>query len=216
LYAKTTGGEKKMDISFFIRGLLIGLSIAAAVGPISILCIQRTLERGRLYGLVSGLGAATADACYGSIAAFGLTVISTFLLNQHLWIRLLGGIFLLYLGIKTFLTRPSERAAVARAHNFPGAYLSTFLLTLTNPTTILSFIAIFAGIGVGGASKSYLAAAIVVGGVFLGSALWWVILTGGVSLLRKRFTPRWLLWINRCSGIVITLFGIFALFSVIT
>ncbi len=204
-----------MDISFLIRGLLIGLSIAAAVGPISILCIQRTLERGQLYGLVSGLGAATADAFYGSIAAFGLTVISTFLLNQHLWIRLLGGIFLLYLGIKTFTRRPAEKAAVAQAHSFPGAYLSTLLLTLTNPTTILSFIAIFAGIGVGGASKSYLSAATVVGGVFLGSALWWVILTGGVSLLRKRFTPRWLLWINRCSGIGILLFGIIALFSVL-
>lgn len=204
-----------MDISFFIRGLLIGLSIAAAVGPISILCIQRTLERGRLYGLISGLGAATADAFYGSIAAFGLTVISTFLLSQHLWIRLLGGIFLLYLGIKTFRTRPAEKAAVARAHTFPAAYLSTFLLTLTNPTTILSFIAIFAGIGVGGASKSYLSAAIVVVGVFLGSALWWVILTTGVSLLRTRFTPRWLLWINRCSGIVITFFGIVALVSLL-
>jgi threonine/homoserine/homoserine lactone efflux protein len=204
-----------MDSSFFIRGLLIGLSIAAAVGPISILCIQRTLERGRLYGLVSGLGAATADACYGSIAAFGLTVIATFLLSQHVWIRLLGGIFLLYLGIKTFMRRPAARAAVAQAHNFPGAYLSTLLLTLTNPTTILSFIAIFAGIGVGAAAKSYLAAAIVVGGVFLGSALWWVILTGAVSLLRTRFTPRWLLWINRGSGIVITLFGFFALVSLL-
>ena len=204
-----------MDISFFLRGLLIGLSIAAAVGPISILCIQRTLERGRLYGLVSGLGAATADACYGSIAAFGLTVVSTFLLSQHLWIRLLGGIFLLYLGIKIFMTRPAEKAAIASAHNYPGAYLSTLLLTLTNPTTIFSFIAIFAGIGVGGASKSYVSAAIVVGGVFLGSALWWVVLTGGVSLLRKRFTTRWLLWINRCSGIIIALFGIFALFGLL-
>ncbi len=203
--------EKKMDISFFLRGLLIGLSIAAAVGPISILCIQRTLERGQLYGLVSGLGAATADAFYGSIAAFGLTVISTFLLSQHLWIRLLGGLFLLYLGIKTFTTRPAEKAADAQAQNFPAAYFSTLLLTLTNPTTILSFIAIFAGIGVGAASKSYLSAATVVGGVFLGSALWWVILTGGVSLLRTRFTPHWLLWINRCSGIGIMLFGIIAL-----
>ena len=204
-----------MDISFFIRGLLIGLSIAAAVGPISILCIQRTLERGRLYGLISGLGAATADAFYGSIAAFGLTVISAFLLGQHFWIRLLGGIFLLYLGGKTFMRRPAEKAAEARAHNFSGAYLSTLLLTLTNPTTILSFIAIFAGIGVGGASKNYLSAAIVVGGVFLGSSLWWVILSSGVNLLRKRFTPCWLLWINRCSGIGITLFGIIALLSLL-
>jgi threonine/homoserine/homoserine lactone efflux protein len=204
-----------MSISFFIRGLLIGLSIAAAVGPISILCIQRTLECGRLYGLVSGLGAATADACYGSIAAFGLTVIATFLLNQHVWIRLLGGIFLLYLGIKTFVARPAERAAVAQAHTFSGAYLSTLLLTLTNPTTILSFMAIFAGLGVGAAAKSYLAATIIVGGVFLGSALWWVILTGAVSLLRTRFTPRWLLWMNRGSGVVITLFALIALISIL-
>lgn len=200
-----------MDISFLLRGFLIGLSIAAAVGPISILCIQRTLERGQLYGLISGLGAATADACYGSIAAFGLTIISTFLLSQHLWIHLLGGIFLLYLGIKTFRTHPAEKAAVVQANNFLGAYLSTFLLTLTNPTTILSFLAIFAGIGVGVTSKSYVSAIIVVGGVFLGSVCWWVILTTGVSMLRKRFTGRWLLWINRCSGAIITLFGIFAI-----
>ena len=204
-----------MDLSIFLRSILIGLSIAAAVGPISILCIQRTLERGQLYGLVSGLGAATADACYGSIAAFGLTAISTFLLNQHLWVRLLGGSFLLYLGVKTFLRRPADKAAGARAHNYPGAYLSTFLLTLTNPTTILSFIAIFAGIGVGAVSRDYLSAAIVVGGVFLGSALWWVILTSGISLLSRRFTPSWLLWINRCSGIAITIFGIVALVSLL-
>jgi threonine/homoserine/homoserine lactone efflux protein len=204
-----------MDISFFLRGLLIGLSIAAAVGPMSILCIQCTLHRGWLYGLVSGLGVATADAVYGSIAGFGLTAISTFLVSHQLWIRLLGGLFLAYLGIKTLLARPAERAASASAHNFPGAYLSTFLLTLTNPMTILSFVAIFAGIGVGGASKSYLSAAIVVCGVFLGSTLWWLLLTGGVSLLRERFTGRWLLWINRISGMVIVLFGVFALVSLL-
>ncbi len=204
-----------MNVSFFVRGLLIGLSIAAAVGPMCILCIQRTLYKGRLYGLVSGLGIATADAVYGSIAAFGLTVISTFLISHQVWIRLLGGLFLAYLGIKTILTGPAERAASASAHNFPGAYLSTFLLTLTNPTTILSFVGIFAGIGVGAASKSYLSAAIVVCGVFLGSSLWWFLLTGGVSLLRERFTAQWLLWINRISGIVIALFGIFVLLSLL-
>ena len=204
-----------MEINFLLRGLLIGLSIAAAVGPIAILCIQRTLERGQLYGLISGLGAATADAIYGSIAAFGLTVIANFLVSQHIWISLLGGLFLLYLGVKAFRSRPAKRAALARAHNFPGAYLSTLLLTLTNPTTILSFIAIFAGIGVGGASRSYVSAAIVVCGVFLGSSIWWCLLSAGVSLLRTRFTARWLLWINRCSGIVIMLFGIIALVSLL-
>jgi threonine/homoserine/homoserine lactone efflux protein len=204
-----------MDANFFVRGLLIGLSIAAAVGPMSVLCIQRTLCRGQIYGLVSGLGIATADGLYGCIAGFGLTVIATFLVEQQGWIRLVGGLFLVYLGIKTVFSRPAERAAAARANNFLGAYVSTFLLTLTNPMTILSFAAIFAGIGVGGAGKSYLTAALVVLGVFSGSALWWCFLTGGISLLRGKFTPRWLLWINRVSGGMITLFGILALISLL-
>jgi len=205
--------EEEMDTSFFIRGLIIGFSIAATVGPISVLCIQRTLYKGQLYGLASGLGVATADAVYGSIAGFGLTVIATFLVSQQGWIRLIGGLFLVYLGIRTALSKPAERAAAAQANNFFGAYASTFLLTLTNPLTILSFAAVFAGLGVGGASKSYLSATIVVLGVFTGSALWWCLLTGGVSLLRGKFTAKWLLWINRISGVIIVLFGIFALLS---
>ena len=202
-----------MDASFFVRGLLIGLSIAAVVGPMSILCMQRTLYKGYLYGLLSGMGIATADGVYGCIAGFGLTLITNFLVNQQVWVRLIGGLFLVYLGIRTIFTRPAERAAAAKANNFLGAYVSTFLLTLTNPLTILSFAAIFAGIGVGGVSKSYLTAAIVVLGVFTGSALWWCFLTGGISLLRGRFTPRWLLWINRVSGGIITVFGMLALLS---
>lgn len=202
-----------MDVSFFVRGLLIGLSIAAVVGPMSILCMQRTLIFGQRYGLVSGLGIATADAVYGSIAAFGVTVIANFLVSQQVWIRLIGGLFLVYLGIKTILTRPAERAAAAQVNSFFGAYASTLLLTLTNPLTILSFAAIFAGIGVGGVSKSYLSATIVVLGVFAGSALWWCLLTSGISLLRRKLTPAWLLWINRISGGILTLFGMIALLS---
>ena len=204
-----------MDVSFFVRGFLIGLSIAATVGPMSMLCIQRTLAKGQLYGLVSGLGVATADGVYGSIAGFGLTVIAAFLVSQQVWIRVIGGVFLVYLGLKTMLTKPAERAASAQAHNFLGAYASTFLLTLTNPATILSFVAIFAGIGVGAVKNNYLAALLVVCGVFLGSALWWVILTGAVSLLRGRLTPRWLLWINRVSGGILALFGIVVLLSLL-
>lgn len=204
-----------MEASFFVRGLLIGLSIAATVGPMSVLCMQRTVYKGQLYGLVSGLGIATADAVYGSIAGFGIALIANFLVSQQLWIRLIGGVFLLYLGIKTLLTRPAERMASASANGFVGAYVSTFLLTLTNPLTILSFAAIFAGIGVGGASKSYVSATIVVAGVFTGSTLWWCILTGGISLLRGKFTARWLLWINRSSGVIIALFGIAALVSLL-
>lgn len=202
-----------MDASFFIRGLIIGLSIAATVGPMSILCIQRTVYKGQLYGLISGLGVATADAVYGGIAGFGLTLIANFLVSQQAWIRLIGGLFLVYLGLKTLLTRPAERAAAAKANGFVGAYASTFLLTLTNPLTILSFAAIFAGIGVAGASKSYVSATIVVLGVFIGSALWWCILTGSISLLQGKFTSQWLFWINRISGVIIMLFGVLALLS---
>ena len=207
-----------MDLSFFIRGLLIGLSIAATVGPMSILCIQRTLNRGQLYGLVSGLGIATADGVYGSIAAFGLTLITNFLINEQIWIRLIGGLFLMYLGIKTILSKPPERAAVlnAKTNSYLGAYTSTFLLTLTNPLTILSFAAIFAGIGVGSASKSFFSAIAVVLGVFSGSTLWWIILTSGISLLRKKMNSYWLLWINRISGAIITLFGLVALLTLLS
>jgi threonine/homoserine/homoserine lactone efflux protein len=203
-------------MALFFRGLIIGLSVAAVVGPMSVLCMQRTLHRGFLYGLVSGLGVATADAAYGSIAAFGLTLIATFLVNQHKWISLIGGLFLVYLGIKAALAKPAEQAAtVAKATSFSAAYASTFLLTLTNPLTILSFAAIFAGIGVGETSGGTLAAILVVCGVFLGSTLWWCLLTGGIGLLRGKFAPVWLLWINRLSGAVIAVFGLITLLSLV-
>ncbi|HYX51546.1 MAG TPA: LysE family transporter [Ktedonobacteraceae bacterium] len=207
-----------MDISFFIRGLLIGLSIAATVGPMSVLCIHRTLNKGQLYGLVSGLGIATADGVYGSIAAFGLTLITNFLIQEQIWIRLIGGLFLIYLGMKTILSRPSEKAVALniKSNGYLGAYASTFLLTLTNPLTILSFAAIFAGIGVGSASNNFISATVIVFGVFSGSTLWWIILTSIISLLRKKIDAQWLLWINRISGAIITLFGIGALLSLMS
>src|SRR5258708_12473188 len=135
--------EEVMDLSFFVRGLLIGFSIAATVGPMCILCMQRTLYKGQIYGLVSGLGIATADAVYGSIAAFGLTLITNFLVNQQGWVRLIGGLFLFYLGLKTVITKPAERAATAKANGYFGAYASTFLLTLPNPLPHLPFPPIF-------------------------------------------------------------------------
>src|SRR5579859_5279050 len=206
----------KMDSSFFVRGLLIGFSVAAVVGPIGILCINRTMRKGFWYGLVTGLGAATADGIYGSVAAFGLTVITAFLINQLIWIRLIGGLFLIYLGIKALLTKPAERAAEARASNFLGAYASTLLLTLTNPTTILSFIAVLAGLGVGGGGNAIPTAMLVVCGVFLGSGLWWVLLSGGISLFRERLNTHWFVWSNRLSGCVIVLFGLYALYALLS
>jgi threonine/homoserine/homoserine lactone efflux protein len=202
-----------MDFGLFLRGIVIGLSIAAPVGPIGVLCIRRTLAQGRSYGLVSGLGAATADAVYGCIAGFGLTLMSSFLVERQLWLRLIGGAFLCYLGVKTLLTKPAEEAAEAKGTGLLGTYGSTFFLTLTNPMTILSFAAIFAGLGVAETGGNYASAVILVLGVFAGSALWWLLLSGGVGLFRTKFTPQALVWVNRVSGLVVVGFGMTALWS---
>ncbi len=197
-----------------LRGLLLGFAIAAPVGPIGVLCIRRTLAQGRAIGFVSGLGAATADVLYGCIAAFGLTAISGLLVRQQGWLRLAGGLFLCYLGTKTLLSRPADEPAAAEGRGFVGAYLSTLLLTLTNPMTIFAFMAVFAGLGVGRTVNGYAAAAAVVLGVFLGSAAWWLLLSAGVSLLRGKLDGRALLWVNRVSGVVIAGFGVAALWGV--
>ncbi len=198
-----------MDL--FLRGLLIGFSIAAPVGPIGVLCIRRTLSDGRMSGFLSGLGAASADMLYGALAAFGLTAVQEALLGRSDWLRLVGGMFLLYLGLRTFFSKPAERAAGAPRGGLFGAYLSTFFLTITNPLTILSFLAIFAGLRTGTTSNGYASAACMVSGVFLGSAAWWLALSTGVGLLRERFTPALLAWVNRLAGIIIFAFGVAAL-----
>ena len=199
-----------MSPSFFAQGIIIGLSIAAPVGPIGVLCIRRSLADGPLTGLAVGLGAATADATYGAIAAFGLTAISNFLVGQQFWLGLLGGLFLCWLGFRTFISPPATHAADAKGESLTAIYGSTLLLTLTNPATILSFIAVFAGAGLG-ATPNYLAAGFMILGVFLGSALWWLFLSGSVGLLRSRITPQCMQGINRFSGCLLIGFGVYAL-----
>jgi len=142
-----------MGLATLLRGLVIGFSIAAPVGPIGVLCIRRTLADGRATGLAVGLGAAAADAVYGAIAGFGLTAVSSLLVRQQGILRLVGGLFLCYLGVRTFLARPADRAARAGGAGLVGAFTSTFGLTLTNPATILSFVAVFAGLGIAGRGK---------------------------------------------------------------
>lgn len=198
--------------SFFIRGFIIGFSIAAPVGPIGILCIRRTLANGRLTGFLSGLGAASADTMYGAVAAFGLTFITSALVEQAGWLHIIGGLFFLYLGAKTFFAKPSEQAAQTNRSGLLGAYLSTFLLTLANPMTIILFIAIFAGAGLGDANSNTVAG-VMVAGVFAGSACWWLGLSLGVGLIRERFASNWMQWVNRISGVIIAAFGLIALFS---
>lgn len=175
------------------------------MGPIGVLCIRRTLAHGRAQGLASGLGAATADAFYGLIAAGGLTVLAALLVEHADLLRAGGGLFLLLLGLRTLRARPADEAAAAHpVHGLWQAYTSTLVLTLTNPMTIIAFTGIMAGLGVGQVSH----APVMVLGVFTGSALWWLLLSGAVSLLRARLTPAGLLWVNRASGLVITLFAL--------
>jgi threonine/homoserine/homoserine lactone efflux protein len=198
------------NLSLFLRGLLIGISIAAPVGPIGILCIRRTLAEGKLKGFLSGMGAASADMVYGAIAAFGLTVVTNLLLDNAFWLRLIGGCFLLYLGVKTFLEKPADHAAQASQSGYLSAYISTFFLTITNPMTILSFAAIFAGTMFLGNTSSPI---VLVAGVFAGSATWWLALSFGVGLMRDRLNQNLMMWINRVSGLIIVTFGIIALAS---
>ena len=202
-----------MELGLFIRGLIIGFSIAAPVGPIGVLCIRRTLADGRTSGFLSGLGAATADALYGCVAGFGLTVISGFLVDQRFWIQLIGGFFLLALGIKTLRTVPAERTAAASDTGLAASYASTLLLTLTNPMTILSFAGIFAALGVADTGGDFSAAALLVLGVFVGSAAWWLLLSGGVGLLREKLSSGVLRWTNRLSGAILLAFGLIAVWQ---
>lgn len=209
-----------MDSPLFLRGLLIGFAIAAPVGPIGILCIRRSLAGGFAPGFATGLGAAAADGLYGAVAAFGLTAVSSFLVAQQGWLRLGGGTALLALGLSIALKRPAQPgadngASPIGADGLAGAFASTFLLTVANPATILSFVAIFAGLGVsagGGASGAW-GAALVVLGVFLGSAAWWLFLAWISAALRRQFPPRAMRWINRASGAAIAAFGILAVAS---
>jgi len=212
-------------MSFYLQGILLGFAIAAPVGPIGVLCIRRTLADGREIGLVSGLGAATADAFYGFVAGFGLTFVSSFLIEQQAAFRLVGGFFLLYLGVRTFLARPVVQPGISPSsasgfqptpvQNYLSAYASTLLLTLSNPATILSFAAVFAGAGLAAGSRDYGLALSLVLGVFSGSALWWLVLSSLVSIFRTRLSGHGLVWVNRFSGVLIAGFGLAALGSLL-
>ncbi len=197
----------------FVKGVLLGLAIAAPVGPIGLLCIRRTLHFGPRVGFATGLGAAAADAMYGFVAAFGLMAITQLLLDLGPWLRLAGGMMLLYLGWAAFLRRtalPAEGTPDAGAAAVAGAWVSGVVLTLANPATILSFVTIFAGIGLDGSVIPTRDAAAMVVGVGLGSALWWLALTTMVTLGRRRLSRAWLAWIDRIGGIMLLAFAVYA------
>lgn len=197
------------------KGLILGFSVAAPVGPIGLLCIQRTLNKGRLAGFLSGLGAATADSLYSCIAAFGFTLISQLLVRQQVWLHLIGGVFLIYLGIRIFIAKPSNEVARVHGDSLFTMYLSTLFLTITNPMTILAFVGMFAGLGVANSgSNSVWSSVMLVLSVFTGSAFWWLLLSGGVSLFKKWFDASRLRWVNVISGTLIAGLGLLSLVSV--
>lgn len=203
---------KPGESSLFLRGVGIGFSIAAPVGPIGVLCIRRSLIDGPTVGLATGLGAAVADAMYGCIAAFGLTALSRLLVDRKRWLALLGGGFLVWLGLQTLISRPPSGPVEGGSASLLTAFGTTVALTATNPMTVLSFVAIFAGFGVAQSTDTRSAMRLVTG-VFVGSALWWLLLSTAAGFLRKSFNPDWLIVIHRLSGVILLAFGLRALAS---
>ena len=197
-----------MLLIFLLKGIVVGVVIAVPVGPVGVLCVRRTIFEGKLAGFISGLGAATGDAMFGLLAAFGLTFISDLLIGYQQWLRVAGGCYLLYVGGSAILARPEMKPRTDRdAEGLLRDYLSTFALTLTNPITILVFLGIFSAIGLSGEKATLDRAAILVLGVWLGSLLWWLAVSFGLGGLFRSFEPRYLGWINRGSGTILLVSG---------
>ncbi|QDQ29351.1 LysE family translocator [Chitinimonas arctica] len=192
-----------------LKGILLGFSIAAPVGPIGLLCIHRALERGFLSAFTAGLGAALADACYGLVGVLGLTTLMHFLTTQAAGLRVGGALFLLYLAWRSWWQAPARQAATVAASGWLRGLLATCLLTLSNPMTILSFLAVFAGMGI--PADSGLGGLQLVLGVLLGSAAWWALLAGIASRCARYLSPARLVWLNRASAILLAGFAVAAL-----
>ena len=197
-----------------LQGVVLGIAIAAPVGPIGLLCIRRTLQHGPLMGFFTGFGAAVADTIFGAIAAFGVSAALSFLRGNEVGFQLVGGVFLMVVAIRTFRQKPrDEEREAARAPDTPsflGGFLTGLSLTLTNPATIMAFIAIFAGFGLGG-NLGHVDATTLVLGVFLGASAWWMSLSMGVAAVRHRISDEHLTLLNHCTGLALAGFGLWAL-----
>lgn len=205
-----------MSLVYLIKGVIIGLAGSIPLGPIGVMCIQRTLCNSRRSGFVSGLGSAVADAVFATIAFFSLSVVMSFIENNLLIVKVIGGISVLIVGMVIFLKNPVVQIRRSRAGkgNLWSDFLSLLLVTLANPAFILIFVALFAALGVSSTGIGYADGAVMILGVFCGASLWWFTLTFTVSLLRHRIRPRHLLWINRLSGALIVILGAAAILSI--
>jgi threonine/homoserine/homoserine lactone efflux protein len=205
-----------MLLGFFLKGLAVGAVIAVPIGPVGVICVRRTILDGRLAGLVSGLGAAAGDALFGIVAAFGLTFVAKSLLGYGRWLTAGGACFLLVLGARALFARPlAARAAPPDPESLLGDFLSTFVLTLANPITLLTFLGIFAAIGLAGSHATLGDASMLVLGVFTGSLIWWLALAFGVARIFSALAPRDLAWINRTSGGILLLSGMALLIALV-
>jgi threonine/homoserine/homoserine lactone efflux protein len=197
-----------MDVSLFVQGIIIGLTLAVPVGPLSLICIQRTITEGRLHGIFSGIGVATADSFYAAVTFLGLTVISGLIIAQHYLFRFLAGVVLILIGIQVFLSIPSAISTKIEHETYLKDYLSMVALAIANPLTLVFFLVILPGYGVVIHGTSFLSAAEFVAGVFFGSTVWWVVLCGSIGSVRSRLSQENLGRINHVSGLFIACFGV--------
>ncbi|MEA2042958.1 MAG: LysE family translocator [Bacteroidota bacterium] len=200
-----------MDYTFIVKALSIGIAVSAPLGPIGVLCIQRTLNKGFYSGFISGVGAATADIVYAVIAGFGISLVKDFLLENQMPIRLVGSVFLAYMGYRIFISNPAKEVRKLRneGNNFFKDFASSFLVTLSNPITIIAFGAIFAGFDMVGQEATHFHIFLLIVFVFAGALSWWVGLILVVSTFKHKIRLRNILWINRITGILIIIFAVF-------
>jgi threonine/homoserine/homoserine lactone efflux protein len=196
-----------VDLSLFIQGIIIGLTLAVPVGPISLLCIQRSITDGRLHGIISGIGVASSDSFYAAVSFLGLTIISGLIIAQQYLFRSLAGIVLIFIGIRVFLSVPHGSSVQTGHETYLKDYLSMAAIAMANPLTLLFFMVIVPGFGVVIHGNSLLTAMEFVAGVFFGSTVWWVLLCGSVGTMCTRISEENLGLINRISGILISCFG---------
>lgn len=187
--------------------MLAGLAISAPVGPVNVLCVSRTIAKGRIAGVISGLGAGTADTIYGAIAGFSLAYVIGFVVREEFWIRLFGGMLLMGIGARYFFRKPEWPHEDKTDDSGRSGYVTAFLLNLTNPTVVLSFLAVLTGLGLR-RHKSWGQDITLVTGIFAGAMLWWIALAAIAGHYRDRLTGRAILWMNRIAGLAIGGFGL--------
>ncbi|PLX19821.1 MAG: lysine transporter LysE [Marinilabiliales bacterium] len=205
-----------MELGFFIKGLIVGFLASIPLGPVGVLCIQRTINKGRFSGIISGMGADTVDSFFALVAALGLTFIINFIEEQQFFIQIIGGGVVVFLGAKIFYTNPVKqiRRHRRKKNKLIEDYFSVLFLTISNPLAIFLFVAAFAGIGIVSSKDNSLDSSLIVGGVFVGAMAWWAILTFFIDLFRKRFRLKQLWWINKIAGVILVIFGALAMLTI--